>query len=121
MSMTGGFMPTGSNFADFAANAMVSHVVSTALNAGVNAIMVPTQMVLAVGTAVATQAATFLIMTTAKLALNGAVYVGSQAINGATYFFYKPEDKPKSEAFDDCDKELSTIVSNRPQSALSDD
>lgn len=113
-------MPSISDFTDFAAQAAIGHVVGTALNAGVNAVMIPTQMILAVGSAAATSIATFLIMTTAKLALAGAVYVGSQTYNGATYFFYKSEEKEKSEEFDDCDAELSVIAPSSPRTLLSD-
>lgn len=113
-------MPSISYFADFATQTVVTHVVNTALSAGVNAVMVPTQMVLAVGTAAASSIATYLIMTTAKLTLTGAAYVGTQTYNGITYFFYRPEEKAKSEAFDNCDVELTIVSSNSPRTPLSD-
>ncbi|OGT43846.1 MAG: hypothetical protein A3F13_05575 [Gammaproteobacteria bacterium RIFCSPHIGHO2_12_FULL_40_19] len=96
-------MPAVSYIVDFAAQTMVSHVVGTGINAAVNAVIVPTQMMIAVGTAAATSIATFLIMTTAKLALTGAVFVGCQTYNGINYFFYKPAEPLKSEKWDSCD------------------
>ncbi len=99
---------------DFAAKTTINHVVSSALKAGVNAILVPTQMLLAVGTAAATAITTYLIMTTAKLALAGMVYVGSEVYNGVTYFLYRPDaEKPKSEEWDDADVALCDPPSKR--------
>ncbi len=83
------------------AQAVVGHVVGKALQAGVNAVLVPTQLLLGIGTSVATSAATFLIMTAAQLTLNGVCYAGTKTIDGVKYFFYTPS-KPLNEEWDDC-------------------
>lgn len=96
---------------DFVTTTAVNHVVSTAIQAGVNTVIYPAQLLLAVGTAATASAATFLIMTTAKLALSGLAYVGSGAYNGVTYFLYKPvPEKLKSEEWDDADEELQSLA-----------
>lgn len=100
-------MPTlsTSDAANFVGNVLVSRALTAALKAGVETVMVPTQIAISLGIAISSSAGTFLIMTAANLAITGAICAGSVLHNNITYYFYKPEPptKPLSEEWDNCD------------------
>lgn len=76
--------------AEFATQAIISCAINNGLTAAINSLLMPGQLVLAVATSAATSAATYVIMATAKLAINGTYYIAKSTINGAHYLLFHP-------------------------------